>query len=64
MPRDIGLYLEDMLEAAGRLASDTAGLDFDAVVGDARTVDAVVRNLEILSEVAPCTEQVHGVAPT
>jgi len=52
VPRDIGLYLEDMLEAAARLASYTDGLDFGEFAGDPRTIDAVVRNLEILGEAA------------
>lgn len=52
MPRDIGLYLEDMLEAAARLASYTDGLDFDGFARDPRTIDAVVRNLEVLGEAA------------
>ena len=52
MPRDIGLYIEDMLEAARRLAVYTADLDFDVFAADARTVDAVIRNLEILGEAA------------
>ena len=52
MPRDIGLYLEDMIEAATRLATYTDELDFDGFAGDPRTVDAVVRNLEILGEAA------------
>lgn len=52
MSRDIGLYLEDMIEAATRLASYTRGIEFDAFAADSRTVDAVVRNLEILGEAA------------
>ena len=52
MPRDIGLYLEDMIEAATRLADYTNGFEFDAFAKDARSVDAVVRNLEILGEAA------------
>ena len=52
MPRDIGLYVEDMIEAATRLASYTDGLDFESFAGDPRTIDAVVRNLEIFGEAA------------
>lgn len=52
MPRDAGLYIEDMIEAAARLASYTDGLGFESFVGDRRTIDAVVRNLEILGEAA------------
>ncbi len=52
MPRDIGLYLEDMIEAGMRIASYTAGMGFATFSGDPRTIDAVVRNLEILGEAA------------
>lgn len=48
MPRDVGLFLEDMLEAAGRLASYVEDLDRDRFAADSRTVDAVIRNLEVL----------------
>ncbi len=52
MPRDIGLYLEDMLEAAQRMNDYLQGVDRDAFAADPRTIDAVVRNLEILGEAA------------
>ena len=52
MPRDVGLYLEDMLEATRRLAGYVTGMDRAAFEVDSRTVDAVVRNLEILGEAA------------
>jgi uncharacterized protein with HEPN domain len=52
VPRDVGLYLEDMLEAARRLEGYMHGLDRNAFAGDTRTIDAVVRNLEILGEAA------------
>jgi uncharacterized protein with HEPN domain len=52
VPRDAGLYLEDMLEAASRVASYVEGRDLPAFAADARTVDAVLRNLEILGEAA------------
>lgn len=41
-----------MLEAARRLAGYVAGIDRAAFEADSRTVDAVVRNLEILGEAA------------
>ena len=52
MPRDVGLYLEDMLEAARRLERYLDGQDRGTFESDPRTVDAVVRNLEILGEAA------------
>lgn len=52
MPRDVGLYLEDMLEAAGRVVEYMQHLDVASFTADSRTVDAVIRNLEILGEAA------------
>jgi uncharacterized protein with HEPN domain len=50
--RDVGLFLEDMIEAARRLAGYLAAMDRAAFEVDTRTVDAVSRNLEILGEAA------------
>ncbi len=50
MPRDLRLYLEDILEACARIASYTAPVDFDSFAADRMRVDAVVRNLEIIGE--------------
>lgn len=52
MPRDIGLYLADMLEAAQRLQQYLQGIDRAGFGADPRTIDAVIRNLEILGEAA------------
>jgi uncharacterized protein with HEPN domain len=50
--RDLILLLEDMLESALKIKRYTANLDFDSFVGDEKTVDAVVRNFEIIGEAA------------
>jgi uncharacterized protein with HEPN domain len=52
MVRDSRLYLEDILIAVGRIQGYTAGLTRETFEQDARTVDAVVRNLEIIGEAA------------
>ena len=52
MPREARVYLEDMLEAVAAIKQYVAGLDKPAFCADRRTVDAVVRNLEILGEAA------------
>ena len=52
MRRDIGLYVADMSEAAGRIDGYLRGLEFEASTRDPRTIDAVIRNLEILGEAA------------
>jgi uncharacterized protein with HEPN domain len=48
MSRDSRVYLEDILEAAGKIAKYLAGMDFPAFAADSKTQDAVVRNLEIM----------------
>ena len=50
--REIQLLLEDMLEAAKKILSYTGGMSFDNFINDDKTVDAVVRNFEIIGEAA------------
>ena len=52
MPRDIRLYLDDILEAIGRIREYTTGLTHEGFASDQRTVDAVIRNLEVIGEAA------------
>ncbi len=46
------LRLEDVLEAITRIERYTTGMDLQALEADDKTVDAVVRNLEIIGEAA------------
>ena len=50
MPRDYRVYLDDILEAASRIQSYTSGLTQAQFSTDLKTLDAVVRNLEIIGE--------------
>lgn len=50
MVRDSRVYLEDILTACQRIQAYVAGMDRPALGEDTRTVDAVVRNLEIVGE--------------
>jgi len=50
MSREPTLRLEDILEAADHIETYIEGFDYDAFIKDQRTVDAVVRNLEIIGE--------------
>ena len=50
--RPVGVLLEDMLERIDRIARYTQGLDRDAFVHDDKTIDAVVRSLEVIGEAA------------
>ena len=47
MPRDSRVYLEDILDAIGAISEYTAGLSRDGFGADRKTVDAVLRNLEV-----------------
>ncbi len=50
--RDIMLLLEDMLQSAQKIQQYTKDMDFDSFISDDRTMDAVVRNFEIIGEAA------------
>jgi uncharacterized protein with HEPN domain len=57
--RDPLLVLADMLEACERISRYCAGLDAVALREDMRTIDAVVRNLEVLGEAAKRVSPEH-----
>lgn len=48
--REIGFLLEDLLEAGEKIKSYTAGFSKETFFGDNKTIDAVIRNLEIIGE--------------
>ncbi|MGA2984593.1 MAG: DUF86 domain-containing protein [Terriglobia bacterium] len=50
MPRDYKVYLEDILQAITKVREYTSGMSPAAFVGDAKTLDAVIRNLEVIGE--------------
>lgn len=50
--REIQLLLEDILEATQKILSYTSGMRFDDFISDDKTIDAVVRNFEIIGEAA------------
>ena len=53
MPRrDSRLRLQDIVEAIDRILSYTASLSLESFRADQRTVDAVVRNFEVIGEAA------------
>ncbi len=60
--KDWRVRIEDMIEAIERIRRYTEGMDETRFVADDRSVDAVVRNLEIIGEAAkrvpsPMTER-------
>ncbi len=50
--RDTLLLLEDMLQSAQKIKLYTEGFDYDSFLADNKTIDAVVRNFEIIGEAA------------
>ena len=53
-PRNWKFRLEDIIEALDRILQYVEDLDYDCWLKDQKTIDAVVRNLEIIGEA------VHG----
>lgn len=50
MPRDCRQYLDDIICACNRIAEYTRSMTWDGFRTDNKTIDAVVRNLEIIGE--------------
>lgn len=52
MTREARLYIRDILEAVARIEAYVQDISFDEFRQDRKTVDAVVRNFEIIGEAA------------
>ena len=64
MPRDSEVYLRDILEAADKIGRYVQGMTRDQLATDTRTLDAVVRNLEVIGEAAKnIPEAVRAASP-
>ena len=50
--RDTILLLDDMLQSALKIKKYTKNLNFEKFLSDDKTIDAVVRNFEIIGEAA------------
>ena len=50
--REPGILLDDIRSSIARIERYTAGLDNESFLADEKTIDAVVRNLEIIGEAA------------
>ncbi len=50
--RQPSILLSDMLDSIDAILEYTTGMDFEAFLGDRKTRDAVVRNLQVLGEAA------------
>ena len=52
MSRDPAVFLDDIAECCDKVLRYTSGMTFDDFWQDEKTVDAVIRNLEIIGEAA------------
>ncbi|MFT3949807.1 MAG: DUF86 domain-containing protein [Agriterribacter sp.] len=50
--RDPNLLIEDILDSAEKILEYTGNLTFDEFTNDSKTIDAVIRNFEIIGEAA------------
>ena len=50
MRRDGRVFLDDIVEACDKISRYTAGITIELFRQDEKTIDAVVRNLEIIGE--------------
>lgn len=50
MSRDLRLFVEDIRSSCRKIMAYTGGLEFSGFATDAKTVDAVVRNLQVIGE--------------
>ena len=50
--RPADLYIEDIKEAISKIESFTNDMSFDDFIKDDKTMDAVIRNIEIIGEAA------------
>lgn len=52
MIRELGDYVADILNAARELEEFTQGMAFESFAADKKTVNAVIRSLEVMGEAA------------
>ncbi|MGB3466246.1 MAG: HepT-like ribonuclease domain-containing protein [Cyclobacteriaceae bacterium] len=50
--RDTLLLLDDMLQSALKIKRYSADYDYDSFAADEKTIDAIIRNFEIIGEAA------------
>lgn len=50
--RDDSLLINDIIESGEKIISYIGGMNFDEFMRDSKTVDAVIRNFEIIGEAA------------
>lgn len=52
MQRDVEVYLDDICEASRKIEPFSAGLTYETFVHDEKTIDAVLRNFQVIGQAA------------
>ncbi|MDE1857357.1 MAG: DUF86 domain-containing protein [Candidatus Micrarchaeota archaeon] len=64
MPRDYRIYLNDIIESAGRIDDYTEGSSLKQLSADRMRADAVIRNLMVIGEAAKnIPAEIRSMAP-
>jgi uncharacterized protein with HEPN domain len=64
MSRDYRVYLQDILESTAKIQLYVQDITLERLVTDSKTVDAVLRNLEIIGEAAKMVPaEIRDLAP-
>ncbi|TET89646.1 MAG: DUF86 domain-containing protein [Methanomassiliicoccales archaeon] len=64
MTRDHRIYLQDILDSISRIENYVAEMTYEDFAGDQKTVDAVVRNIEIIGEATKnIPEEIRSMHP-
>ena len=50
--RDLKLLIDDIIESGSKILEYIGDMDFESFLKDSKTVDAVIRNFEIIGEAA------------
>lgn len=50
--RKPNLLIEDMMDSSNKILQYTSGMSFEEFTNDSKTIDAVIRNFEIIGEAA------------
>lgn len=50
--RDAGLLLQDIIDSITKIQSYVSGHTFESFLDDSKTIDAVIRNFEVIGEAA------------
>lgn len=58
MSRDPGLLLSDILDSIQKIRKYVEGYEFKDFINDSKTLDAVIRNFEIIGEAAGRLEEI------